>query len=449
MFEKILIANRGEIACRVMATAQSMGIACVAVYSDADRTAKHVAMADQAVHIGGSKPAESYLRADVIVAAALACGAEAIHPGYGFLSENPDFVEAVETAGLVFIGPSASAMRAMGLKDQAKQLMQAGGVPVVPGYHGDNQEPAFLSQQAAEIGFPVLIKAVAGGGGKGMRLVTQRSDFAEALASAQAEALSGFGNGAVLIEKYITTPRHIEIQVFGDGAQAVHLFERDCSLQRRHQKVIEEAPAPGMTPEMRAAMGQAAVTAAQMIGYKGAGTVEFIVDASDGLRPDRFWFMEMNTRLQVEHTITEEVYNIDIVKEQINISSGKKISLKQNEIKKKGHSIECRINAENPITQLPSTGLIKTYHPPGGPGIRIDSALYTGCNISSFYDGLISKLVCNGNTRHECIMKLKRALDEYVIEGVQTNIPTLKKIIQTKDFIEGNFDINWLSASFK
>ena len=272
MFEKILIANRGEIACRVMATAQSMGIACVAVYSDADRTAKHVAMADQAVHIGGSKPAESYRRADVIVAAALAFGAEAIHPGYGFLSENPDFVEAVETAGLVFIGPSASAMRAMGLKDQAKQLMQAGGVPVVPGYHGDNQEPAFLSQQAAEIGFPVLIKAVAGGGGKGMRLVTQRSDFAEALASAQAEALSGFGNGAVLIEKYITTPRHIEIQVFGDGAQAVHLFERDCSLQRRHQKVVEEAPAPGITAEMRKYIGERCTRACREIRYRGAGT---------------------------------------------------------------------------------------------------------------------------------------------------------------------------------
>ena len=446
MFEKILIANRGEIACRVMATAQSMGIACVAVYSDADRAAKHVAMADQAVHIGGSKPAESYLRADVIVAAALACGAEAIHPGYGFLSENPDFVEAVETAGLVFIGPSASAMRAMGLKDQAKQLMQAGGVPVVPGYHGDNQEPAFLSQQAAEIGFPVLIKAVAGGGGKGMRLVTQRSDFAEALASAQAEALSGFGNGAVLIEKYITTPRHIEIQVFGDGAQAVHLFERDCSLQRRHQKVIEEAPAPGMTPEMRAAMGQAAVTAAQMIGYKGAGTVEFIVDASDGLRPDRFWFMEMNTRLQVEHPVTEAITGVDLVAWQLHVAFGAPLPLMQDALSINGHAIEARLYAEDPANDfLPATGRLS--HLRLSPLARSDSAVRSGDIISPYYDPMIAKLVTHAPTRAAALKRMSLALSDCEVAGTVTNLAFLGGLVAHPEFVAGDVDTGLIARS--
>ncbi|HAR53670.1 MAG TPA: 3-methylcrotonyl-CoA carboxylase, partial [Roseovarius nubinhibens] len=296
MFDTILIANRGEIACRVIESARAMGVRSVAVYSDADRGAKHVALADAAVHIGGSAPAESYLRGARIIEAAKASGAQAIHPGYGFLSENPDFVEAVEAAGLVFIGPSAKAIRAMGLKDAAKALMEEAGVPVVPGYHGEEQDPEFLAKQAAEIGYPVLIKAVAGGGGKGMRLVEEPGAFGEALKSAQGEAATAFGNEAVLIEKYIQQPRHIEVQVFGDGERAVHLFERDCSLQRRHQKVIEEAPAPDMPEAVREAMGAAAVRAAEAIGYKGAGTVEFIVDGSDGLRADGFWFMEMNTR---------------------------------------------------------------------------------------------------------------------------------------------------------
>ncbi|MEO0865644.1 MAG: biotin carboxylase N-terminal domain-containing protein, partial [Pseudomonadota bacterium] len=299
MFDTILIANRGEIACRVMETAQAMGVRCVAVYSDADASAKHVAMADAAVHIGGPAPADSYLRGDVIIQAARDTGAQAIHPGYGFLSENPDFVEAVEAAGLTFIGPSAQAIRAMGLKDAAKALMEKAGVPVVPGYHGADQSDDLLSDAADRIGYPVLIKAVAGGGGKGMRLVEHARDFADALASARSEARTAFGNPDVLIEKFVTRPRHIEVQVFGDGDTAVHLFERDCSLQRRHQKVIEEAPAPGMTEDMRAAMGAAAVRAAEAIGYKGAGTVEFIVDGSGPLRPDGFFFMEMNTRLQV------------------------------------------------------------------------------------------------------------------------------------------------------
>ncbi|MCT4683090.1 MAG: ATP-grasp domain-containing protein, partial [Roseicyclus sp.] len=295
MFDSVLIANRGEIACRVARTARAMGLRVVAVYSDADRDAAHVAMADEAVRIGGNAPADSYLRGDRIIAAALEAGAGAIHPGYGFLSENAEFVEAVEAAGLVFVGPTAGAIRAMGLKDAAKALMAEAGVPVVPGYHGADQSDALLAEEAARIGYPVLIKAVAGGGGKGMRLVESAEGFADGLASARAEARTAFGNDAVLIEKFVSSPRHIEVQVFGDGAQAVHLFERDCSLQRRHQKVIEEAPAPGMTDEMREAMGAAAVRAAKAIGYRGAGTVEFIVDGSDGLRPDRFWFMEMNT----------------------------------------------------------------------------------------------------------------------------------------------------------
>ncbi|MDM7256060.1 MAG: biotin carboxylase N-terminal domain-containing protein, partial [Paracoccus sp. (in: a-proteobacteria)] len=305
MFHKILIANRGEIACRVIDTCRRLGVASVAVYSDADRGARHVALADEAVHIGGPAPRDSYLRGDAIIQAALETGAQAIHPGYGFLSENPGFVDAVEKAGLVFIGPSSSSIRAMGLKDAAKALMAQAGVPVVPGYQGEEQGADFLRKEAGRIGYPVLIKAVAGGGGKGMRLVERDADFAAALESAQGEAATAFGNPNVLIEKYITAPRHIEVQVFGDGNRAVHLFERDCSLQRRHQKVIEEAPAPGMTPEMRAAMGAAAVRAAEAIAYKGAGTIEFIVDGSDGLRPDGFWFMEMNTRLQVEHPVTE------------------------------------------------------------------------------------------------------------------------------------------------
>jgi 3-methylcrotonyl-CoA carboxylase alpha subunit len=321
MFQKILIANRGEIACRVIDTARRLGVRTVAVYSDADRGARHVAMADEAVHIGGPAPRDSYLRGDAIIAAALETGAQAIHPGYGFLSENPDFVDAVTAAGLVFIGPSAEAIRKMGLKDAAKALMEKAGVPVVPGYHGANQDPDHLAQQAGRIGYPVLIKAVAGGGGKGMRLVENLADFAAALQSAQGEAATAFGNPAVLIEKYIQQPRHIELQVFGDGRTAVHLFERDCSLQRRHQKVIEEAPAPGMTPEMRAAMGTAAVRAAEAIGYAGAGTIEFIVDGSGGLRPDGFWFMEMNTRLQVEHPVTELITGVDLVEWQLRVAS--------------------------------------------------------------------------------------------------------------------------------
>ncbi|MBL3565586.1 ATP-grasp domain-containing protein, partial [Rhodovulum sulfidophilum] len=359
MFRKILIANRGEIACRIIATARRLGIRTVAVHSTADARAAHVAMADEAVAIGQPAPADSYLRADRIIEAALKTGAEAIHPGYGFLSENPDFVTAVEAAGLTFIGPSAEAIRAMGLKDAAKALMEQAGVPVVPGYHGADQDDAHLEGAAEAIGWPVLIKAVAGGGGKGMRAVARPADFAAALASARSEARAAFGNEAVLIEKLIERPRHLELQIFGDGTDAVHLYERDCSLQRRHQKVIEEAPAPGMTPEMRAAMGEAAVRAARAIGYRGAGTVEFIVDASDGLRPDRFWFMEMNTRLQVEHPVTEAVTGLDLVEWQLRIAAGEGLPLTQDRIPLTGHAFEARLYAEDvPAGFLPATGTL-------------------------------------------------------------------------------------------
>ncbi|MBN9039261.1 MAG: ATP-grasp domain-containing protein, partial [Rhizobiales bacterium] len=360
MFAKILIANRGEIACRVIRTARRMGISTVAVYSDADAGVLHVAMADEAVHIGPSPVGESYLRGDRIIAAAQATGAEAIHPGYGFLSENPGFVDQVERAGLTFIGPSAAAIRAMGLKDAAKRLMEKAGVPVVPGYHGEAQELVVLASKAREIGYPVLIKARAGGGGKGMRRVDDPDDFSDALGSARREAKAAFGDDRVLVEKYVEKPRHIEVQVFGDKhGNAVHLFERDCSAQRRHQKVIEEAPAPGMTENMRAAMTEAAVTAAKAIAYSGAGTIEFIVDASEGLRPDRFWFMEMNTRLQVEHPVTEMVTGLDLVEWQLLVAAGEKLPRTQEEIRLSGHAFEARLYAEDATRGfLPATGTL-------------------------------------------------------------------------------------------
>src|SRR6056297_2171171 len=392
MFERILVANRGEIACRVMRTAQEMGVEVVAVFSDADCGAAHVAMADRAVHIGGSAPSESYLKGEAIIAAALETGAEAIHPGYGFLSENPDFVEAVEAAGLVFIGPSADAIRAMGLKDAAKKLMEEAGVPVVPGYHGSNQDPEHLAGAADTIGYPVLIKAVAGGGGKGMRLVERPQDFVDALQSARSEARTAFGNDAVLIEKFVAKPRHIEVQVFGDGRRAVHLFERDCSLQRRHQKVIEEAPAPGMSEDVRRAMGQAAVRAAEAIGYAGAGTVEFIVDGSRGLRSDGFWFMEMNTRLQVEHPVTEAITGVDLVDWQLRVASGDPLPCAQDDLSIKGHSFEARLYAEDvPKGFLPATG--RLTHLRFAEGARADAGVRAGDDISPHYDPMIAKII--------------------------------------------------------
>ena len=440
MFTKILIANRGEIACRVIKTARDMGIGTVAVYSDADANAKHVAMADEAVHIGGAAAADSYLSGERIIAAALQTGAGAVHPGYGFLSENPEFVEAVEKAGLVFIGPSADAIRAMGLKDKAKILMEKAGVPVVPGYHGADQDDGVLSAAAAKIGFPVLIKAVAGGGGKGMRRVDGPAEFAEALRAARREGLSSFANDAVLVEKYISAPRHIEIQIFGDDhGRVVHLFERDCSLQRRHQKVIEEAPAPGMTKEMRDAMGTAAVQAAKAIGYSGAGTVEFIVDGAGGLRPGGFWFMEMNTRLQVEHPVTEAVTGIDLVEWQLRVAAGDPLPLAQDELTLNGHAFEARLYAEDvPAGFLPATG--KLDHLAFPAQIRADSGVRTGDVISPFYDPMIAKLITHGPTRDIALARMTLALEETEVAGSVTNLAFLTRLTRHRGFAAGAVD---------
>ncbi len=439
MFDKILIANRGEIACRIIRTAQSMGVRCVAVYSDADAGALHVEMADGAVHIGGNAPAESYLRGDVIIEAALDTGAQAIHPGYGFLSENPDFVELVEAAGLTFIGPSAQAIRAMGLKDAAKALMEEAGVPVVPGYHGENQDPEHLSGAADAIGYPVLIKAVAGGGGKGMRLVDAPKAFATALQSARSEAKTAFGNDAVLVEKFVAKPRHIEVQVFGDGQKAVHLFERDCSLQRRHQKVIEEAPAPGMTQDMRAAMGAAAVRAAEAIGYKGAGTVEFIVDGSDGLRPDGFYFMEMNTRLQVEHPVTEAITGVDLVEWQLRVAAGEPLPMQQADLQITGHAFEARLYAEDvPKGFLPATGTLTHLEFP--ESARADSGVRAGDTISPFYDPMIAKVITHGPNRAVALGRLSQALAKTEVGGTVTNLAFLSALSAHDGFAAGEVD---------
>jgi 3-methylcrotonyl-CoA carboxylase alpha subunit len=420
MFKKILIANRGEIACRVIRTARKLGIATVAIYSDADANALHVEMADEAVRVGPAQSAQSYLNVEAIIKAALETGAEAIHPGYGFLSENAGFVDAVEAAGLTFIGPSAKAIRAMGLKDAAKALMEKAGVPVVPGYHGDNQDGAFLKSEAGRIGYPVLIKARAGGGGKGMRRVDNPDEFTVALESARREAEASFGDSAVLVEKYMTKPRHIEVQVFGDSfGNMVHLFERDCSLQRRHQKVIEEAPAPGMTPDMRAAMGEAAVKAAQAIGYSGAGTVEFIADVSEGLRSDRFFFMEMNTRLQVEHPVTEAITGLDLVEWQLRVASGEALPKRQDELAIHGWAFEARLYAEDPARDfLPATGKLALFAAP--ENVRVDSGVRSGDTITPFYDPMIAKIITHGATRDEALNRLEGALNKTRIAGLVT-----------------------------
>ncbi|MCB1334057.1 MAG: biotin/lipoyl-binding protein [Roseivivax sp.] len=439
MFDTVLIANRGEIACRVIRTARAMGLRTVAVYSEADAGAAHVALADTAVCIGGAAPAASYLRGDAIIAAARATGAQAIHPGYGFLSENPDFVDAVTAAGLIFVGPSAAAIRAMGLKDAAKRLMAEAGVPVVPGYHGADQDPGHLEVEAAKIGYPVLIKAVAGGGGKGMRRVDDPARFVDALESAKAEARGAFGNDAVLIEKYIEQPRHIEVQVFGDGTRAVHLFERDCSLQRRHQKVIEEAPAPGMPEEVRAAMGAAAVRAAEAIGYSGAGTVEFIVDGANGLRADGFWFMEMNTRLQVEHPVTEAITGIDLVEWQLRVAGGEPLPATQADLTITGHAFEARLYAEDvPAGFLPATG--RLAHLAFPEGCRADSGVRSGDVISPHYDPMIAKVIVHGPTRAVALAQLARALDGTQVAGTVTNLAFLGALARHPGFAAGEVD---------
>ena len=446
MFNKILIANRGEIACRVAATARRLGLKTVAVYSDADASAKHVAACDESVHIGGSAPKDSYLHWEKIIEAAQATGAQAVHPGYGFLSENEEFARACAAAGLVFIGPPASAIQAMGLKAESKQLMELAGVPLVPGYHGSDQDPALLQLKADEIGYPVLIKASAGGGGKGMRAVERSQDFADALTSCKREAINSFGSDAVLVEKYVQRPRHIEIQVFGDSfGNYVYLFERDCSVQRRHQKVLEEAPAPGMTMELRARMGEAAVAAARAVNYVGAGTVEFIVEQRDSGEMD-FFFMEMNTRLQVEHPVTEAITGQDLVEWQLRVASGEPLPCSQDQLKITGHAIEARICAENPDNNfLPATGSLNVYGLPEcvmfeRGTVRVDSGVRQGDSISPFYDSMVAKVIVHGDTRAQALARLDDALAHTHIIGLTTNVQFLRHVLQSPSFAQANLD---------
>ena len=435
MLESLLIANRGEIACRIIRTARAMGIRTVAVYSDADASALHVRSADEAVHIGPSPARESYLVGDRIIAAALASGAQAIHPGYGFLSENAAFAQAVIDAGLIWVGPDPASITAMGLKDAAKQLMQAAGVPTTPGYLGDDQSLERLTTEADAIGYPVLIKAVAGGGGKGMRKVDSAADFADALASCQREATSSFGNAHVLLEKWITNPRHIEVQVFGDThGNVVHLFERDCSLQRRHQKVIEEAPAPGMDAATREAICAAAVRAAKAVDYVGAGTIEFIADGSDGLRADRIWFMEMNTRLQVEHPVTEEITGVDLVEWQLRVASGEPLPLAQEELSINGWAMEARLYAEDPASGfLPSTGRLEQCHFPEDY-VRIETGVEQGSVISSFYDPMIAKIITHADSRSNAIGLMAQKLEGLAVWPVKSNAGFLHRCVTNTDF---------------
>ncbi len=442
MIQSLLIANRGEIACRVIRTARRLGIRTVAVYSDADAQALHVRSADEAVHIGPSPARESYLIGEKIIAAAKATGAEAIHPGYGFLSENAEFAQAVLDAGLVWVGPKPKSITAMGLKDAAKALMIEAGVPCTPGYLGENQDPAYLALEAGKIGYPVLIKAVAGGGGKGMRLVENAEDFADALTSCKREAASSFGNDHVLIEKYILSPRHIEVQVFGDShGNVVHLFERDCSLQRRHQKVIEEAPAPGMDEATRQAVCMAAVRAAQAVDYEGAGTIEFIADGSGKLDADKIWFMEMNTRLQVEHPVTEEITGVDLVEWQLRVASGEPIPLKQDELTINGWAMEARLYAEDPAKGfLPSIGKLELFELGEVEGGRIDTGVYEGAEVSPFYDPMIAKLIAHGEDRDEARERLSDMLHDSAVWPVRTNAAFLINALAHEDFASGNVD---------
>ena len=448
MFGSLLIANRGEIACRIMATARRMGLRTIAVYSSADANARHARLADEAHFIGPAPAAESYLDGERIIAAAKEAGAEAIHPGYGFLAENAAFAEACAAAGIVFVGPPPAAISAMGLKDGAKALMEKAGVPVVPGYYGSRQEPEFLRSKAYEIGYPVLIKAVAGGGGKGMRRVDKQIAFDDALEGARREAEAAFGDGRVMIEKFVQRPRHIEFQVFADGhGNAVHLMERDCSLQRRHQKVIEEAPAPGMSEALRAAMGNAAVAAAQAVGYTNAGTVEFIVDSERGLRPDSFFFMEMNTRLQVEHPVTEAITGLDLVELQLGVAAGEALPFGQDEVAVNGHAIEARLYAEDPDNGfLPSTGRLEALYLAEGEGVRIDNGVRRGDAISPYYDPMIAKVIAHGATRQAAIDRLAGVLRDSLVAGPRTNIGFLRRLLGLEEFRAGQFDTGLIDA---
>ena len=449
MIKSLLIANRGEIACRIIRTAKRMGIRTIAVYSEADVNALHVRLADEAHLLGPAPASDSYLRAGRILSVAKAAGADAIHPGYGFLSENADFSELTKDAGMIFVGPPASAIRAMGLKDKAKEIMSQAGVPVVPGFHGPNQAPEFLKRKAYEIGYPVLIKAVAGGGGKGMRKVMKALEFDDALDAAKREAKAAFGNDIVLIEKFVESPRHIEIQVFGDShGNVVHLFERDCSLQRRHQKVIEEAPAPGMNDAVRATMGEAACNAAKAVGYEGAGTVEFIVDGANGLTEDGFYFMEMNTRLQVEHPVTEMITGTDLVEWQLRVAQGEKLPKTQDELSINGHSVEARIYAEDPNANfMPSTGkLVEINLGEASDNIRVDAGVERGDTITPYYDPMIAKLIVHAPTRNEALDLLENRLRQARIVGPLTNTTFLANLCAEPSFRKEHFDTSLIET---
>jgi 3-methylcrotonyl-CoA carboxylase alpha subunit len=442
MFQNLLIANRGEIACRIIRTARRMGLRSIAVFSDADETAQHVQMADEAIHIGGAPARESYLNIPAIIAAAKRVGADAIHPGYGFLSENPTFAEACTAAGIIFVGPSAAAMRAMGSKGSAKALMEKAGVPLLPGYHGAEQDADFLAAEAQRIGFPLVIKAVAGGGGRGMRVVRAATDFADALRAARQEGASAFGDDRVLIERYVERPRHIEVQVFGDShGNALHLFERDCSAQRRHQKVIEEAPAPGISVEMREAMGAAAVAAAKAVQYQGAGTVEFI--AQDG----GFYFLEMNTRLQVEHPVTEAITGFDLVEWQLRVAAGEKLPVEQSDVRAQGHAMELRLYAEDPARDFaPSIGALQVFRL-SEQGLRIDSGFVAGDRISIHYDAMVAKMIAHAPTRAEAIARLRAGLAQSDIIGVAHNLDVLDRILAHPDFAAGAIDTGFIARN--
>ena len=439
MFKKILIANRGEIACRVMRTANKLGVSTVSVFSDADRSSKHVAQSDEGYHIGGNTPLQSYLRMENVLDAALRSGAQGIHPGYGFLSENPTFADMCEQAQIKFIGPPSSAMRRMASKSESKDIMIAAGVPVTPGYHGANQDPQYLLEQAKKIQFPVMIKAVMGGGGKGMKISRSEHDFIEQLESAKREGRNAFNDDVVLIEKYIERPKHYEIQVFGDQyGNYVYLFERDCSIQRRHQKIIEEAPS-AITPEQRHDMGTKACAAARAVGYVNAGTVEFLYDCDT----KNFYFMEMNTRLQVEHPISEEITGVDLVEWQLKVASGEPLPLNQSQLRINGHAIEARVYSEDPFTFLPGKGTVDYYREPSFA--RVDSGVQKGTDVGIFYDPMISKLIVWGEDRNIALQKMRKAIAEYKIGGLVTNLPLLKRIVDNQDFSKFDYDLQFIS----
>jgi len=439
MFSKVLIANRGEIALRVIRACQELGVSTVAVHSTADADAMHVRMADESVCIGPPSSTNSYLSIPALISACEITGAEAIHPGYGFLSENADFVQIVEEHGLKFIGPSAEHIRMMGDKITAKTTMKNLGVPCVPGSDGGVPTVEMAHKIADEMGFPVIVKATAGGGGRGMKLAKTKADLNEAFSTARAESKSAFGNDEVYLEKYLTLPRHIEVQVFGDGrGRAVHLGERDCSLQRRHQKVMEEAPGPCITPEIREKIGKTCADAVADIGYEGAGTIEFLFERGE------FFFIEMNTRLQVEHPVTEAIFGVDLVKQQLRVASGEEMTLKQEDLSIKGHAIEVRINAEKLPNFTPCPGKINTYHAPGGLGVRMDSALYDGYSIPPYYDSLIGKLIVTGSNREAALARLNRALGELVIDGIDTTVPLFHALLKEPAIKSGDYDIHWL-----